>query len=278
MTDPFPECERLVREGDKDRFLASLFAPARHRPALMALYAFAVEVDCIPNRVHQPLAAEVRLQWWREALSGGRPEEAAGHPVASALTRTVAEHSLPLAVFDALLDAHLFDATEDAMPTLAALADYARKTSSALFGLAARILDPRRPSEPDPPVDAGGIAYAYARLLQALPRHAARQKLFLPLEVLERHGARAADVLAGRVTAELEAALAELRAHARAQLAAFDRLLPQLSAEAAPAMVPVALVEPLLARMERHGYDPARIEEVPQWRRQWILWRAALRR
>ena len=33
-------CEDLVREADKDRFLASLFAPAERRPALLALYAF----------------------------------------------------------------------------------------------------------------------------------------------------------------------------------------------------------------------------------------------
>ena len=42
-----------------------------------------------------------------------------------------------------------------------------------------------------------------------------------------------------------------------------------------PALLPVALVLPALDRMERRFYQPLRPTELPQWRRQWILWRAA---
>ena len=42
-----------------------------------------------------------------------------------------------------------------------------------------------------------------------------------------------------------------------------------------PALLPVALVQPALDRMERRGYQPFAPIEMPQWRRQWILWRAA---
>jgi hypothetical protein len=31
----------------------------------------------------------------------------------------------------------------------------------------------------------------------------------------------------------------------------------------------------MLDRMERRGYRPFRPGEIPQWRRQWRLWRAA---
>ena len=44
MPENFSYCERLVREEDHDRFLATLFAPARVRPALFSLYAFAIEI------------------------------------------------------------------------------------------------------------------------------------------------------------------------------------------------------------------------------------------
>jgi phytoene synthase len=40
-------------------------------------------------------------------------------------------------------------------------------------------------------------------------------------------------------------------------------------------VLPVALVRPALDRMERRFYQPLRPTELPQWRRQWILWRAA---
>jgi phytoene synthase len=44
-----------------------------------------------------------------------------------------------------------------------------------------------------------------------------------------------------------------------------------------PALLPVALVRPTLARMERRSYDPFAPVEIARWRRQWLLWRAARR-
>ena len=45
-----------------------------------------------------------------------------------------------------------------------------------------------------------------------------------------------------------------------------------------PAFLPVVLVEPYLKRMERADFNPFRTPaDLPQWRRQWILWRAAQR-
>ena len=69
MQDSFAYCENLVREADKDRYLASLFAPADRRPQLHALYAFNIEVARVRELAREPMAGEVRLQWWREACS-----------------------------------------------------------------------------------------------------------------------------------------------------------------------------------------------------------------
>ena len=45
-----------------------------------------------------------------------------------------------------------------------------------------------------------------------------------------------------------------------------------------PAFLPVALVEPYLRRMEGRSYDPFRtVVDLPQWKKQWLLWRAARR-
>ena len=54
--DPdYAYCQGLVREGDKDRFLADLFAPAEARPHLHALQAFNFEIESIRNRVTEQL-------------------------------------------------------------------------------------------------------------------------------------------------------------------------------------------------------------------------------
>ena len=50
-----------------------------------------------------------------------------------------------------------------------------------------------------------------------------------------------------------------------------------VSSVTTPALLPVALARPTLARMERRDYDPFVPIEIAPWRRQWLIWRAARR-
>ena len=274
MQDAYAYCEALVREADKDRFLASLFAPANRRPHLFALYGFNVEIARVGQVAHEPLAGEIRLQWWRDALSGRAPGEAAANPVAAALLDTIARCGLPAAPLDALIDARARDLYDDPILTLSELEAYGRATASTLFGMAARILD--RGAAPDDVADPAGIAYALAGLLKAFPRHAARGQIYLPTETLERHGVASAEVAAGTAGPGLRAALAEIAGQARERLAQAAGRWQSVSPGARPAFLPLAWVAPLLARIERNP-DPFVPIDLPQWRRQWLLWRAARR-
>ena len=275
MADASRHCEELVREADKDRFLAALFAPALQRPALFALYAFNSEIARVREAAREPMPGEIRLQWWREVIEGARPEEASAHPVAAALLEAMRRYRLPAEPLADLIDAHSFDLYDDPMPGLPHAEAYAVKTSSALFALAARILRPD--ANVSDLTGHAGVAFAFAEWLRLFPRHAARRQLFVPLDILRRNGAEPEDVFAGKATRELRAALAEMRLHIRGHLAASNDLFATAPADILPAFLPVALVRPLLKRMERRDYDPLAPAEVPQWRRQWILWRAARR-
>jgi phytoene synthase len=98
-------------------------------------------------------------------------------------------------------------------------------------------------------------------------------QLYLPAEVLVRHGAHQHAIFAGRSSAGLDAALVELRDLARGHLAAAHERLLTLPPQGLPAFLPVALVRPSLHRLERgDAFAPA---ELAPWRRQWLIWRAA---
>jgi len=275
IEDAVGHCKRLVREADRDRFLATLFAPAERRPALFALYAFNCEIARVRDVAREPLPGEVRLQWWSEVLAGERGGEARANPVAAALLHAIEQHGLSTQPLMDLIEARIFDLYDDPMQTLADLESYAGRTSSALFALAAQIL--RRGNAPvaDNLSRHAGVAYAIAGLLSVFSRHAARRQLYVPIEILQRHGARRDDVFAGKVTPELRAALAEMRLHARGHLAAANDFLAAAPSDILPAFLPIALVRPTLLRMERRDYNPLAVAEIPQWRRQWIVWRAA---
>ena len=121
-----------------------------------------------------------------------------------------------------------------------------------------------------------GIAYAYTGLIRAIALHAAQGRVYLPSEVLQRHGAVHEDILAGRSSSTLVAAIGEWRAEARRQFATAKAAIAALPAALRSAFLPLALVEPYLRLTEQRGYDPFRTAiELPQWRRQWILWRGA---
>lgn len=267
--------ERVARL-DKDRWLAALYAPERHRRHLHALWAFSAEIARIRDLVSDPLPGEVRARWWIDMLAGRRGSEGLDHPVAACLIDTIRRFSLPTEAFERLIEARIFDLYDDPMPSLADLEGYCGETSSALIRLGSLILaDGRDPGGAEAAGHAG-VAWALTGLLRAFPFHASRGQIFVPEEILDRHRVDRATIFAGRTTPGLVAALAELRERARLALAETRRSCGSIAAEAIPVFLPIALVEPFLDRMARPGRDPFRSPvEIPQWRRQWYLWRAA---
>jgi phytoene synthase len=264
-------CRELVRRADRDRWLSTLFAPAEHRAALLALYAFNVEVARVRAAAREPLAGEIRLQWWRDVIAGEGRGEVEANPVAAALRRAIAHYHLPADRLDAIIVARRFDLYDDPMPTLAALETYADDVTGNVILLAAQILAAGAEREIATLARHAGRAHAITGLLDAFGLHAARGQLFLPLETLRCHGADVGE----HATPQLRSAFAELRAQARSQLAAAGKL--DAPSAVLPALLPLALVGPTLARMERADYDPFVPVQIAPWRRQWLIWRAARR-
>jgi len=95
-----------VRAVDRDRFLAALFAPEPARSGLLAVLAFDHELARTRIVTREPMLAEIRIEWWREASV-----EAAGvatpraQPVVEALAETARRHGLTREAMGALIDA-----------------------------------------------------------------------------------------------------------------------------------------------------------------------------
>ena len=68
LSDDIVGCAKLVEQGDPDRFRTVMAAPVAARRVLFPLYAFNVEVSRAPWVTQEPMIAEMRLQWWRDAL------------------------------------------------------------------------------------------------------------------------------------------------------------------------------------------------------------------
>ena len=274
-SDVFAVCEDLVRRVDFDRYLSALFAPERARRHLFALYALNYEIAKTAESVTQPIAGQIRLQWWRDAIAEAYTGKARAHEVVTALASVISAHHLPQALFDELLDARENDLAEQPFATLAEWEAYADATSGNVMRLAARVLDAE--DSLDDAAGEAGIAYGFTGLLRAIPFHAAKQRAVLPMELLDGAGVLDHDILAGRMSENVSALIARVADIARGYFrAATSRQIPR---PFLPALLPAALVPGYLSVMTLKGLDLFRDStEVAVYRRQLAMLRAMMRR
>ena len=115
-----------VRQADRDRFLAVLFAPEPQRRDLLALLAFDHELARTRAVTREPMMAHIRLQWWREAAveaaGSGAPR---AQPIVESLSETMRRHGVAPGRLVAVIDAREeeIDGPLDVMRLGHALAD-----------------------------------------------------------------------------------------------------------------------------------------------------------
>ena len=270
----FSSCEETVRSADYDRYVAALFARANVRPHLFALYAFNYEIAKTAETVSQPLAGQIRLQWWRDAIGELCAGKTRDHPVVRALGEAIREHELPQVLFDQMIDAREMDLEEMPFPDMASLEAYADATSGNVMRLAARILGAG--DRLDAAAREAGIAYAIAGLLRALPYQAAGRRLMLPTAALRAAGVSSEEVFAGKASAGLTAVFSQMAETARAHLKA-AREIPT-PRRFLPALLPAVLVPLYLKPLTRAGFNPFReAVEIPIYRRQLAMLGASFR-
>lgn len=240
---------QAVRRHDRERFVTALFAPPGPREDLMVLYAFNLEVARIRESVHEAMAGMIRLQWWREVVSGLRDDEAARNPVAGPLVALIRHRRLPLETFELLLEAREGDLSNEAPADLDSLERYAQATAGSLGELAAVIL-----GADASPARAVGTAFALTGLLRAVPVHLPQGRLMLPVQALEEAGTSPEQVLAGKAgRATIAAAARPVGERARALLAEARRAKP--SRAALPALLPGTQASAHLRVLEQAGWD-----------------------
>ncbi len=243
----------LVRAHDLPRYYAALFAPREARDALLAIYGFAAEIARVPNQVREPTLGAIRLKWWSEALAEAVRRDGAGEtPALRAAAGAIVRHALPLAAFEALIEARSADLYSDPPATLTDLEGRMGETESALFQMAAIVLGAAGTDTADAAGHAG-VAYGIARGLATFAPERARGRTILPEDVLAQSGLAATEIFASTPPGALPDAVARLTEAARGHLAHARALVAELDRPIRPAFLPLAAVPPLLARIERLG-------------------------
>ena len=258
-------------------YWAMRLLPRDRRNGMYAVYVFCREVDDIADGerpVEHKLAA---LAAWREeidALYDGRP----CHLLARALSGPMRGYELRKEDFLAILAGMEMDARGDIRaPDLATLDLYCARVASAVGHLSVHIFG-----------DSGAAAHAVAEslgralqltnILRDLAEDAARQRLYLPCEILDRHGIRAAEPAAVLRHPALPAACRDVAAIAEGHFREAARAMEHCSRRAMrPAAVMAALYRATLSALQRSGWrNPRQRVSVSTSLKLWLVLRHGL--
>jgi phytoene synthase len=87
--DPLSIIADELKQRDRERWLACLYAAAPARPGLVALLALDAELAQLVATTTEPLLGEIRLAWWRDRLIELDTQPAPAQPLLQALQTRV---------------------------------------------------------------------------------------------------------------------------------------------------------------------------------------------
>ncbi len=270
LTQSYAWCERLARAQAGNFYHAFRLLPASKRRAMCALYAFMRVADDLTDGPEDVEEKRRALADWRRQLD----DALAGvyhHPLHPAFHHTVTQHGIPRRYLDEVLDGVGMDLDTDRYDTFADLYRYCYRVASAV-GLACIHIWGFADARALEYAEAAGIALQLTNILRDLGEDAARGRVYLPREDLERFGYRIEELQRGERNERFRELMRFQVERARGYYEAAAPLAGLLdSAGRAVFLVMLRTYRGLLEAIERRDYDVFRSRvRLSRLRKLWL--------
>lgn len=270
-------CLSQLRDLNYDRYIACLYLPEKLRNLAIALYAFDAEINKISAAISEPMTGEIRIQWWRDTISAGVANT--HNPLADELLGELTAHKLPLLPLDTYLQARIFDLYNDPMPDLGTLEGYCGETASVfiqLLTMAAKLEQDRAMADI---CGHAGMVLALTDILRFLPQQTARNKLYIPKEMLQAAGLSLEDWFSDNKSGkhlEVLHGILDLAESHLATLQALKKNHAEAKTDLSLILLPTSLCKPYLKSTRKlNDHIFSRIPTISPLKKHWVLWRAA---
>jgi phytoene synthase len=270
---PDEYCQQKAAASGSSFYYSFLFLPPPQRRAITALYAFCREIDDVVDECSDPSIAAAKLVWWRTevaALYDGAPR----HPVARALAPLAAPFGITRIHLNEILDGMEMDLRQARYADFGALERYCYHVAGVVGLLAAGIFGYAN-AQTLRYAATLGTAFQLTNIIRDVGEDARKNRIYLPLDELQRFEVAPGDILAGRHT-DAFGRLMDFQVQ-RAQ-GYYDRALALLPNEdrraQRPGLVMAAIYRTLLGEIRRDGCRVLahRVALTPL-RKLWIAWR-----
>ena len=270
---PEQYCQEKAAQSGSSFYYSFLFLPAERRRAITALYAFCREVDDAVDEPTDPNVARAKLAWWRTEVAqlyAGTPQ----HPVTRALVPAIGPYDIRQADLAEIMDGMEMDLNNSRYSDFAGLRLYCHRVAGVVGMLAARIFGYRNARTLEY-AEKLGLAFQLTNIVRDVGEDARKNRIYLPMEELERFDVPAADILNRRQSGnfvrlmEFQARRVEqCYADAFATLPAEDRKAQR------PGLMMAAIYRTLLDEIRRDGFRvlEQRTALTPV-RKLWIAWK-----
>lgn len=213
LADAFAYCRDLATQHYENFTVASYLLPHALRQDFCNVYAYCRWADDLGDELDSTEAAMTGLRWWQEELDRCFLGQAT-HPVMIALRATIEKHQLPKPPFDDLISAFQQDQSKTRYADDDELLDYCRRSANPVgrILLAMAHLDQDNCRHWS---DAVCTGLQIANFCQDMARDAKLPRIYLPQSRWGAHRLSEEQILAAKVSPELQATLREWCEHAR---------------------------------------------------------------
>jgi squalene synthase HpnC len=213
VEEAFAYCEARTK-AHYENFPVGLFVPRAKRPYVYALYAFARAADDFADEpIYEGVRGEKLDQW--EALTEAAFRGEAEGPIFVALAETVRRLGVPKHLLLDLLSAFRQDTEKSRYASWEELLDYCRRSANPVGRLVLLVFGEHDPVLPRLS-DAVCTGLQLANHWQDAAIDYARGRIYVPEDLMSRHGVGTWDFSTGRVSDGWRGLMAELIARARA--------------------------------------------------------------
>jgi hydroxysqualene synthase len=209
-------CAQIASRHYENFPVASRLLPARMRPAVAAIYAFARRADDFADEPGPSESERMRLldDWHRRLMAPTSRSTDPDDLVFLALGDAIRRHRLPVALFEDLLSAFRQDVQTTRYATWADVLDYSRRSANPVGRLVLRVAGYEDPTL-DRHSDAICTALQLTNFWQDFGVDWRRGRLYLPVDDRDRAAADERDLDAGRWTPAWRSALEVAAARTR---------------------------------------------------------------
>ena len=270
---PDEYCQNKAAQSGSSFYYSFLFLPNEKRRAITALYAFCREVDDVVDDCTDTGVARQKLAWWHQQVSA-LFQDHADHPVMQALLPHRDRCQLTAERMHAVIEGMEMDLDQSRYLDWPGLKKYCWHAASVVGQRSVGVFGYNNPATLEY-AEKLGIAFQLTNIIRDVGDDARRGRIYLPVNELQKHDVKAAEILNGEYSDRFNALMRDQTDRAKTFYREALAALPDEDRRnQRPGLAMAAIYYALLLEIERDQWQVLhqRISLTPI-RKLWLAWK-----